>query len=158
MLKLGMSPSGGRGMCPASPGGDAAPTFLCLDKEKSPPQRWKRNRFCVQILPIRAGLDKYGGRANPCGINLPGFIRVRCVSALNGTFKPQIDASGRNPWAVNERVFAAAPCVPLRYTLRCRRSAAAPLLGAHSLPCSRSARTVSGRPHRLMKPVALVWS
>ena len=29
---------------------------------------------------------------------------------------------------------------------------------AYSLPCSRSARTVSGRPHRLMKPVALVWS
>ena len=162
---LGMSPNWGKGMRP--------PLFFDSVKEtlqrgfscrcaaihlQSPPQRWKRNRFCVQILPIRAGLDKYGGRANPCGINLPGFIRVRCVSALNGTFKPQIDASGGNLWAVNERVFAAAPCVPLRYTLRCRRSAAAPLLGAHSLPCSRSARTVSGRPHRLMKPVALVWS
>ncbi len=29
---------------------------------------------------------------------------------------------------------------------------------AYSFPCSRSASTVSGRPHRLMKPVALVWS
>ena len=29
---------------------------------------------------------------------------------------------------------------------------------AYSFPCSRSASTVSGRPHRLIKPVALVWS
>ena len=29
---------------------------------------------------------------------------------------------------------------------------------SQSFPCSRSASTVSGRPHRLMKPVALVWS
>ena len=122
LLDIGMARprGGGVGCAPAGARGDAAPTFLCLAKEKSPPQRWKRNRFCVQILPIRAGLDKYGGRANPCGINLPGFIRVRCVSALNGTFKPQIDALGRNLWEVDERVFTAAPYVPLRYTLRCR--------------------------------------
>ena len=138
--------------------GNEPPFSFRLRRKENGRSRSKEKALCVQILPIRAGLDKYGGRANPCGINLPGFIRVRCVSALNGTFKPQIDASGGNLWAVNERVFAAAPCVPLRYTLRCRRSAAAPLLGAHSLPCSRSARTVSGRPHRLMKPVALVWS
>ena len=45
------SPFRGMGVCPALPGGDAAPTFLCLDKEKSPPQRWKRNRFVSKSCP-----------------------------------------------------------------------------------------------------------
>ena len=39
-----------------------------------------------------------------------------------------------------------------------QRGARSPLHRFYSLPCSRSASTVSGRPQRLMKPVALVWS
>ena len=38
------SPSGRR-RCAALRRGNAAPTFLCLAKEKLPPQRWKRKRF-----------------------------------------------------------------------------------------------------------------
>ena len=48
------APTGrGRGLPRLGRGtGDAAPTFLCLDKEKSPPQRWKRNRFVSKSRPF----------------------------------------------------------------------------------------------------------
>ena len=46
-----------------------APTFLCLAKEKSPPQRWKRKRFCAKrhVVPY---LLKCEGRRGRCGTDL----------------------------------------------------------------------------------------
>ena len=63
---------------PASPGWVAAPTFLCLGKEKSPPQRWKRN-CCGAKRHVVPFLLPYGGRCSRCPGNLIASCRVRCT-------------------------------------------------------------------------------
>ena len=80
--KLGVFRLFGDGGRPGFAGrGCGPPTFLWVaPKEKSPPQRWKRKALGVQILPVRAGLDEYGGRASRCGGDLK--VCAGCARAL----------------------------------------------------------------------------
>ena len=58
-------------MCPASPDGNAAPTFLWVaPKEKSPPQRWKRKALSRKAGADGAFLRKTFGRRGQCGADL----------------------------------------------------------------------------------------
>ena len=53
---------------PASPGWVAAPTFLCLGKEKSPPQRWKRNRCGAKRHVMPFLLKTWGPNKKPWAV------------------------------------------------------------------------------------------
>ena len=113
---------------PTGDGGMHPPFSFVFPKENVP--------CTVEEKSALSNLDPAGSRLGmrrllaTSGINLPLFIRVRCASALGGTFQPQDAALGGNLWEANEWVFAAAPCIPLRYTLRCRSSASPSRKGA----------------------------
>ena len=79
--------------------------------------RWKKKTLCVQILPILAGLDKYGGRANRCGKNLPGFRRVRRTSQKQRTYSPAFGTAQRLSGAVDVWALLLFPRSPLRLAL-----------------------------------------
>ena len=57
--------------------GTEPPIFFGLRPKKTGRSRSKRKALCVQILPGRAGLDEYGGRARRCPRNLKVSCRVR---------------------------------------------------------------------------------
>ena len=45
---------------------NAPPILFRLAEKECAVHGGRKRRFCVQILPMRAGLDKYGGRASRC--------------------------------------------------------------------------------------------
>ena len=79
--------------------------------------RWKKKTLCVQILPIRAGLDKYGGRANQDSRNLAGSRRVRRTAQEQGTYSPHLEPWAHLSGAVDAWALLLFPRSPLRYAL-----------------------------------------
>ena len=105
--------------------GDAAPTFLWIaPKEKPPQQRWKRNRFWVQILPFRqvwtnTGVERDGAvetwrACAGCAIPLGSRESNAHIWGLGAAFGVVV------VW-----VLPLAPRVPLRYVLPGRITGAA---------------------------------
>ena len=82
-----------------------APTFLCPCKEKSPPERWKRNTVCgLSAMPK----DQTGGLLRRCRLSPEASYRVRRTLCRFGTAPPQVGA-----WVVNGVQNRKAPaCWP----------------------------------------------
>ena len=70
-------PRGGDGGVRRFAAREGAPHFLWSCQRKRAAPGPKEKRFYVQILPVRAGLDKYGGRASRCPRKSIVFCRVR---------------------------------------------------------------------------------
>ena len=107
-------------------------------------------------------------RAHPVQTCKSGTHRLaRPVSLFGKVRGPHENPAKRFSWGEEKETERCETCPSGRGEYRaasfddnggvdsCHR---APGANFYSLPCSRSASTVSGRPHRLMKPVALVWS
>ena len=140
MLKSGMSPAGGRAGAPSGAGrcaagrhedgpgpwgmpahgagtGGCTPHSFSSCRKRMRRARWKKKTLCVQILPIRAGLDKYGGRANQDSRNLAGSRRVRRTAPEQRTCSPHLGPWVRLSGVVIVRALPLAPRVPLRLAL-----------------------------------------
>ena len=73
----GDPPTGGDGGRPGLAGRGCTPHSFSSCRKRMRRARWKKKALCVQILSIRTGLDKCGGRASRCGGNLASVCRVR---------------------------------------------------------------------------------
>ena len=107
----------GTGGCTALRCGNEPPFSFRLRRKENGRSRSKEKALCVQILPIRAGLDKYGSRANPCGRNLPCFRRVRSSAQEQGTYSPHLEPWAHLSGAVDAWALLLFPRSPLRYAL-----------------------------------------
>ena len=93
------------------------PLFFRLAERKVAAAAVEKKPLCVQIPPIRAGLDKYGSRArrHPCDGAVSCRVRLNlweqrwCFPAFGGV--------GAAFGVVDERPVLLAPRVPLRYAL-----------------------------------------
>ena len=110
-------PRGRNGGRPGFAGRGCTPHSFSSCRKRMRRARWKKKTLCVQILPIRAGLDKYGGRASPCGKNLPGFRRVRRTSQKQRTYSPAFGTAQRLSGAVDVWALLLFPRSPLRLAL-----------------------------------------
>ena len=110
-------PRGRDGGRPGFAGRGCTPHSFSSCRKRMRRARWKKKTLCVQILPIRAGLDKYGGRANRCGKNLPGFRRVRRTSQKQRTYSPAFGTAQRLSGAVDVWALLLFPRSPLRLAL-----------------------------------------
>ena len=103
------------GMSPDRETGVAAPTFLCLDKEKSPQQRWKRNRLVPNLHPPGTSWGVRTAASQVCA-DLPCFIQARCSGFSASAYAAYWNV-GYSTGDENELALLLFP-LPLRWILR----------------------------------------
>ena len=79
--------------------------------------RWKKKTLGRKTAPLAPFLLKNGGRANPCGRNLPCFRRVRRTAQEQGTYSPHLEPWAHLSGAVDAWALLLFPRSPLRYAL-----------------------------------------
>ena len=102
-------------MSPDRETGVAAPTFLCLDKEKSPQQRWKRNRLVPNLHPPGTSWGVWTAASQVC-VDLPCFIQARCSGFSANAYAAYWNV-GYSTGDENELALLLFP-LPLRWILR----------------------------------------
>ena len=91
------------------------PPFLFFLKKRNGPCTVQRETALrPEISPVRGNLACARGAVRiGIGINLSGFIRLRCTLAFSRTFKPQFGTLSAGLWVHVGRVSPTAP-LPLR--------------------------------------------
>ena len=79
--------------------------------------RWKKKTLGRKTAPLAPFLLKNGGRANPCGRNLPCFRLVRRTAQEQGTYSPHLEPWAHLSGAVDAWALLLFPRSPLRYAL-----------------------------------------
>ena len=113
----GESPTGRGWGRPGLAGRGCTPHSFSSCRKRMRRARWKKKTLGRKTAPLAPFLLKNGGRANPCGRNLPCFRRVRRTAQEQGTYSPHLEPWAHLSGAVDAWALLLFPRSPLRYAL-----------------------------------------